>query len=75
MADNELGVEDLAKFMKRSPATVRALLRDRKVKKTGKSYSWSNKSALQTVAKKLGGNDSPAPAKAKKKASASASAA
>jgi hypothetical protein len=69
MADKKaLGVSDLAKFMKKSPTVVRSLLRSRKVKKTGKSYSW-NKTELPAIAKKL------APAKAAKKSSASASAA
>jgi hypothetical protein len=59
MADKEVGVADLAKYMKRTPQTIRNLLRDNKIKKTGKNYSWS-KSAMQAVAKKLGHADKPA---------------
>jgi hypothetical protein len=69
MADKKaLGVSDLAKHMKKTPTAVRALLRTRKVKKSGKSYSWS-KTELPAIAKKL------SPAKASKKSSVSASAA
>jgi len=53
-SDELLGVEDLAKFAKKSAATVRADLRRKKVKKTGKSYGWKNQAALQAQAKSLG---------------------
>lgn len=68
----ELGVNDLAKHMKKSPAVVRGLLRNSKVKRSGKSYSWASKTELAATAKKLGGNGD-APAKksvAKKKVAA-----
>lgn len=69
----ELGVNDLAKHMKKSPAVVRGLLRNSKVKRSGKSYSWASKTELAATAKKLGGGNGDAPAKktvAKKKVAA-----
>jgi hypothetical protein len=66
--EKEYGVEDLAKYMKRSEATVRGMLRRSKVKRSGKSYSWSSAGAMQAQAKKLGGAEPKAAASKKKSA-------
>jgi len=66
--DKEYGVEDLAKHMHKSEATVRGLLRNAKVKRSGKSYAWSSRGAMEAQAKKLGGSErAPVKAAASKK--------
>jgi hypothetical protein len=46
-------IAELAKHMKRAPATVRLQLREAKVKKPGKSYGWRTQTEMENVAKKL----------------------
>lgn len=48
------GVSDLAELMELKPASVRVQLRNKKVKKAGKSYGWNTKGELKEVAEKLG---------------------
>ncbi len=48
-----LGIADLAKVMKVKPATARVKLRNAKITKPGKSYSWKTQAELKKVADKL----------------------
>lgn len=61
------GVADLAEKMGIEPASVRVQLRNKKIKKAGKSYGWDSKADLQEVLDEL---KAEAPAKAKKAAKA-----
>jgi len=57
------GVSDLAEMLGTKPASVRVQLRNKKVKKAGKSYGWNTKAELQEVADKIkaaGADEKPA---------------
>lgn len=47
------GVNYLAKQLEKKPNLIRILLRDKKIKRPGKSYIWPSKSAADAVVKKL----------------------
>lgn len=47
------GVADLAKALNIKDASVRVQLRNKNVKKAGKSYGWNTKDELDTVVAKL----------------------
>jgi hypothetical protein len=54
MADKEWTIADLAKSIKRTPATTRGLLRKHKIDRgSNKAYVWKNSTAMQAVAKKI----------------------
>lgn len=59
------GIEHMAKHLGVQPATARVILRNNKIKKDGRSYSWSSKTEMEKVAKGLRSDSAPA-----KKASA-----
>ena len=48
-----LGVDDLAKEMKITPQTARLKLRKANIKRTGRSYTWKNKTEMAATIKKL----------------------
>jgi hypothetical protein len=49
----KFGIAHLAKKMKLKPSTVRIKLREAKIKKMGKSYTWATEVELTKVASKL----------------------
>ena len=48
-----LGVDDLAKEMKITPQTARLKLRKANIKRTGRSYTWKNKTEMGRDIKKM----------------------
>jgi hypothetical protein len=72
--DKKYGVTELAKYVKKSEATVRGALRKSKAKRTGKAYGWDTVTAMQAEAKRMGFAPKTTAAK-KKKPPATASAA
>lgn len=48
-----LGVDDLAKEMDITPQTARLKLRNAGIKRTGRSYTWKNKTEMARDIKKM----------------------
>lgn len=50
----KFGVNELARMMKLEPPTVRIKLRQSKIKRAGRGYSWNSEAEMKGIAKKLG---------------------
>jgi hypothetical protein len=68
--EDKYGIEDFAKMIGVLPSTARLKLRNAGIKKTGRSYTWPSKGAMEVTAEKLAKGPAKKTAPAKKKAPA-----